>query len=138
MPGKTLSKRQSEDNATEPPHIEILRGRDGRDGRDVVPGPQGLPGRDGKMGEKGMTGDTGPQGPPGPKSGGVAYVRWGRTTCPNITGTELVYRGRAAGSLWSSSGGGANYQCVTEEPENFNFSPGTVEASFIYGAMCQQ
>ena len=49
-------------------------------------------------GEKGETGATGPQGPPGPRSGGVTYVRWGRTTCPDTEGTELVYTGRAGGS----------------------------------------
>ena len=32
----------------------------------------------------------GEQGPPGPSSGGVTYVRWGRTTCPNTARTELV------------------------------------------------
>ena len=37
----------------------------------------------GVNGEKGETGAAGPQGPPGPRSGGVTYVRWGRTTCPN-------------------------------------------------------
>ena len=106
---RALSKRQTEggestdvgedEDQSIPPHIEILRGRDGRDGRDGVPGPRGLPGRDGKTGEKGMTGHAGPPGHPSPKIGGVTYVRWGRSTCPNITGTELVYRGRAAGSL---------------------------------------
>ena len=56
----------------------------------------------------------------------------GRTTCPNTTGTEQVYRGRAAGSLWSSSGGGANYQCITED---FDSDPiNTTEAAYIHGA----
>ena len=81
-----------------PPYLEILRGRDGRDGRDGEPGPRGLPRRDGKVGPKGEKGDMGEQGPPGSSSGGVTYVRWGRTTCPNTTGTELVYKVRAAGS----------------------------------------
>ena len=104
-------------------------GRNGSPGDPGVPALVGVPGRDGAEGLQGV------QGPPGPKSGGVTYVRWGRTTCPNTTGTELVYRGRAAGSLWSSSGGGANYQCVTEEPESFDFSlRNTMDAAFIYGA----
>ena len=80
----------------------MLRGRDGRDGRDGLPGPRGLPGVDGM---NGMQGDPGLQGP---SSGGVTYVRWGRTTCPNTPGTELVYTGRAAGSSWDISGGGGN------------------------------
>jgi hypothetical protein len=45
-----------------------------------------------------------------------------------------VYKGRTAGSLWSSSGGGSNYQCVTEEPEHLSFGPGTIEVSLLYGA----
>ena len=102
-----------------------------RDGRDGVPGPRGVAGRDGKTGTLGMKGDTGPQGTPGSRSGGVTYVRWGRTTCPDTEGTEVVYTGRAAGSLWSHQGGGANYQCVTEEPENFDFGPGIADHSYI-------
>ena len=72
-------------------------------------------------------------------------MRWGRTTCPNTTGTELVYTGRAAGSpffqsysFWGrvlivTGGGGGNYQCVVEDPENFDFGAGTETASYIYG-----
>ena len=133
-----IEKRQTEENGTVPPYIEILRGRDGRDGRDGETGPRGLPGRDGRNGEKGEKGDMGEQGPPGPSSGGVSYVRWGRTVCPDTNGTELVYKGRAAGSHWSHAGGGSNYQCMTENPQNFNFGPGTsTENSLIYGAEYQ-
>ena len=101
-----MSKRSTEANESDdtvPPYIEILRGRDGRDGRDGEPGPRGLPGRDGKNGERGLKGDPGAQGPPGPRSGGVTYIRWGRTTCPDTEETELVYAGRAAGTVprWS-------------------------------------
>ena len=130
-----MEKRQETD-ITENDVPFILRGRDGRDGRDGEPCPRGSPGRD-INGEKGETGATGPQGPPGPRSGGVTYVRWGRTTCPNTTGTELVYTGRAAGSFYDHSGGGSNYQCIVEDPENFDFGAGTVDASYIYGAEYQ-
>ena len=116
-----MSKRSTEANESDdtvPPYIEILRGRDGRDGRDGEPGPRGLPGRDGKNGEIGPAGPTGAQGPPGPRSGGATYIRWGRTTCPDTEGTELVYAGRAAGSLWNHKGGGDNYlstfECMVE------------------------
>ena len=84
-----------------------------------------------------MKGEPGAQGPPGPRSGGATYIRWGRTTCPNVEGTELVYKGRAAGSHYTHSGGGGNYQCITEEPETFNFGPGTVDHGLIYGAEYQ-
>ena len=120
-------RRQNDADATKHPYIELLRGRDGRDGRDGQPGPRG------PAGQKGDTGALGPQGPPGPRSGGVTYVRWGRTTCPNITGTELVYTGRAAGSHYTHSGSGSNYQCIVEDPENFDFGAGTADKSLIYG-----
>ena len=105
-----------------------------RDGRDGLPGLPGRDGLTGPKGDQGFKGDTGAQGSPGPRSGGVTYIRWGRTTCPDTEGTELVYAGRAAGSHYSHTGGGSNYQCITEEPENFDFGPGTVDASLIYGA----
>ena len=31
-------------------------------------------------------------------------------------------------------GGGGNYQCLTEDPKNFDYGPGTAEASYMYGA----
>ena len=121
----------------------MLRGRDGQDGRDGQPGPRGITGMagingvDGMDGEKGMKGDIGLQGLPGPRSGGLTYVRWGRTTCPDTGGTELVYAGRAAGTHFSHSSGGSNYQCITEDPENFDYGPGTADMAYIYGAEYQ-
>jgi len=76
-------------NTSSLPYIEVLRGRDGRDGRDGEPGPRG---------PQGQRGEQGVAGPPGPRNGGVIYIRWGKTRCPNVTGTELVYAGRAGGS----------------------------------------
>ena len=68
------------------------------------------------IGERGYAGDSGPPGPPGPSAGGAVYTRWGRTTCPNVTGTQLVYAGRAAGSHYAHKGGGANYLCLPNDP----------------------
>ena len=133
----SIERRQTDDNGTEdndPPYIEILRGRDGRDGRDGEPGPRGPPGRDGKVGPQGEKGDMGEQGAPGPSSGGVTYVRWGRTTCPNTTGTELVYAGRAAGSHFQQKGGTNDYLCLPEEPEYLAYKPGVQGESPIHGA----
>ena len=67
-------------------YIEVLQGRDGRDSRDGIPGPHG---------PQGQKGEQEVAGPPGPRNGGVVYTRWGKTSCPNISGTELVYAGRA-------------------------------------------
>ena len=66
----------------------------------------------GADGTNGIAGPAGEQGPPGPASGGTTYVRWGRTVCPNVTGTELVYEGLAAGSHFQHQGGGVNYICT--------------------------
>ena len=131
----SIERRETDDGngveGTAPPYIEILRGRDGRDGRDGEPGPQGLQGRDGKVGPKG---DMGEQGPPGPSSGGVTYVRWGRTTCPNTTGTELVYAGRAAGTHYRHSGGTNDHLCLPNEPQYLAYKPGVQGDSPIHGA----
>ena len=74
----------------------------------------------GPAGPQGTTGEQGPQGTqglPGPSGGGTVYTRWGRTVCPGTSGTELVYKGLAAGTHFAQSGGGANYLCTTEEPQ---------------------
>ena len=127
----TVSKRQTDDGDS---CIEVLRGRDGRDGRDGLPGPLGPPGTDGM---KGMQGDPGLQGPPGSSSGGVTYVRWGRTTCPNTPGTELVYTGRAAGTFYTQQGGTNDHLCLPEQPEYLSSTTGTQGKSPIYGAEYQ-
>ena len=75
----------------------------------------------------------GPPGPPGPVSGGATYIRWGRTQCPNITGTSLVYNGRAAKSGHNHAGGGSNYQCLPNNPEYGGSTPGVQGYSPIYG-----
>ena len=129
------------------------QGDAGPAGKDGIPGEQGdigAPGVDGSNGTKGESGDTGPQGLPGDtglpgppgldengSGGGVTYVRWGRTICPNTTGTELVYAGRVGGSHHTHRGGGGNYQCLTEEPENFDFVAGTQSGSYMYGSEYQ-
>ena len=68
-------------------------------------------------------------------TGGVVYTRWGRTTCPNTTGTQLLYAGRAAGSLYTEQGGGANYLCLPEQPQYSTYTAGTQDArARLYGA----
>ena len=121
-------------------YVDILRGRDGRDG---LPGPAGEKGDKGEpggqrgptglQGERGEQGPSGIQGPPGPSSGGAVYTRWGRTVCPVTTGTELVYKGLAAGSDHLKTGGGANYLCITEQPQ---YLSSTIPAyrTALYGA----
>ena len=100
-------EEQSSQTQTDKTVIKLLQGRDGRDGA------QGIKGDVGERGEKGDQGKTGQKGEP---AGGVAYVRWGHDSCPTNTGAQLVYSGRAGGSLWSTSGGGSNPQCLPLDP----------------------
>ena len=110
-------------------------GQDGRDGRDGQPGregvrgppgpqgeqgPRGTHGPPGRQGEQGERGPQGAQGPPGPRSAGVTYIRWGKNSCPNVTGTELVYAGRASGSEHRNQGGGAEKLCLPTDPDYIN------------------
>ena len=101
-----------------------------------MPGPQGLAGisgpqgdvggkgESGEKGNRGVQGLTGPQGP-SPSSGGL-YTRWGRTSCPDVDGTETVYSGRAGGSQY-----GTNFVCMPNDPEySSSSSVGTHE---MYG-----
>ena len=85
----------------------------------------GAPGRDGRDGMPGVQGPQGPPGPLGPAGrggGGVTYIRWGSSSCPNLEGTTLVYDGLTAGTSYSSVGGAANYICMTKQPR---YQPGT-------------
>ena len=123
-----------------------MKGEPGLDGVKGEPGTAGITGPRGEQGMKGNKGDPGiqgsiglpgPQGLPPPTSGGETYVRWGRTTCPNITGTTLVYSGWAAGSYYDHSGSGANYLCLTKTPEYLSYSSTTNNYGLLYGAEYQ-
>ncbi len=147
LPGGTLNRNQrdmetpsTELNATRVatevsfrPYIEVLRGRDGRDGLAGPPGQDGRDGKDGERGEKGELGIQGPPGPPGPPSGGVVYTRWGRTTCPDTGGTELLYEGLAAGSHYNHKGGGADYLCLPKDPEYSAYQAGEYPGNYLHG-----
>ena len=125
------------------PNIQLLRGRDGRDGLPGTPGAAGRNGRDGRDGEKGNRGvtgiqgprgETGEQGPPAAMRGGVTYTRWGKTACPAVSGTELVYSGITAGSHYTHTGGGANYLCLPPDPEYGEYVAGVQNRGLLYGA----
>ena len=81
---------------------------------------------------------NGLRGPPGSSTGGVVYTRWGRTTCPSTSGTQLLYAGRAAGSYYNQKGGGANYLCLPEQPQYSTYTAGTQAGrANLYGAEYQ-
>ena len=112
-------------NTSSFPYIEVLRGRDGRDGRDGVPGTRG---------PQGQRGDQGVAGPPGPRNGGVVYTRWGKSSCPNVSGTTLVYVGRTGGTWFAHKGGAANYLCMPDDPDYLSYTPGVQGHNYVYGA----
>ena len=63
------------------------------------------------------------------------YTRWGRTTCPTTSGTQLVYVGTAAGSWYSHNGGGANYLCLPDNPNDLRYTDGVQNLrAYLYGA----
>ena len=142
--GGTLTRRRSthDDSESEVPYryVNFLRGRDGRDGDDGkdgldgVQGPRGAPGRDGKNGERGDPGIQGPPGSPGQSSGGVVYTRWGRTVCPSVEGTQLLYAGRVGGTYYNIQGGAANYLCMPEDPEYLEYTARVQQNSVVVGA----
>ena len=70
-----------------------------------------------KEGRDGYDETPGVRGPPGSRTGGITYVRWGKSSCPNVTGTELVYAGRAGGTFYNKPGGASNYLCMPDEPQ---------------------
>ena len=55
----------------------------------------------------------------------MVYTRWGKTTCPSTSGTQLLYAGRAAGTNHLDKGGGANYLCLPEHPQYSTYTAGT-------------
>ena len=65
----------------------------------------------------------------------MTYTRWGKSSCPNITGTELVYSGRAGGGHTTKErGGGVNFQCMPLDPEyTLDVRSSTMRHSYIYG-----
>ncbi len=65
----------------------------------------------------------------------MIYIRWGRTTCPDTNGTELLYSGRAAGSFFFQQGGGSNYICLPDEPEFLAVTDGVqTMRSYVHAA----
>ena len=71
-------------------------------------------------------------------SSGSTYTRWGRKSCPDVNGTDLVYSGFAAGSYFTESGGAANYICLSPDPDwdHYNDSHDAYGAR-VYGAEYQ-
>jgi len=54
-------------------------------------------------------------------------------SCPNISGTELVYAGRAGGTHYNNVGGAANYLCMPDDPDYLRYDPGVQGYNYVYG-----
>ena len=64
----------------------------------------------------------------------MTYTRWGKSSCPNVTGTELVYTGRVGGSGYNHAGGAANHLCMPSDPEyTLPYQAGVQGQSCVYG-----
>ena len=66
----------------------------------------------------------------------MTYIRWGKSSCSNVTGTQLVYAGRAGGTAFNNQGGGAEKLCLPLDPDNIN-APRSTSASLystLHGA----
>ena len=61
---------------------------------------------------------------------GAVYVRWGRKICPE--GADLVYSGQAGGNHYNNKGGGSNYLCLPNDPDNGK--PYSYANDVLYGA----
>ena len=64
---------------------------------------------------------------------GSTYVRWGRTVCPTVNGTQKVYDGFAAGDHYTHSGGPSELLCLPREPTWGKYNDNYLGHSFVYG-----
>ncbi len=98
-----------------------------------IKGDQGIKGNRGQKGNIGLKGNKGCKGSsPEVENHGVAYERWGNSTCP--IGAQLLYSGRAGSANPRHQGGGANYVCMPDNPEyTLRYIPGVQGNSQIYG-----
>ena len=114
------------------------KGSQGYTGQKGSIGSQGYIGQNGQNGSQGYTGSrgyTGQKGQKGEGSGsGVTYTRWGRTSCPSISGTQLVYSGKVGATKDSHTGGGSNQLCMPNNPEYLSYGPGNNGGVDLYGA----
>ena len=92
----------------------------------------------GTQADWGCRGHKGLEGPLGTPSGGATYTRWGKSSCPEIGDTELLYSGITGGELWSQTGGGANDLCMPQDPEYSTTLDGAQGYSIVYGTEYEQ
>ena len=67
------------------------------------------------------------------KGSGATYIRWGRTECPDVNGTQKVYDGFAAGDHYTHVGGPVELLCLPREPTWGKHNDAYLGHSFVYG-----
>ncbi len=123
-----LRGRDGRDGPPGTPGFSGFPGARGEKGDSGPTGPTGEKGEcvnaefDVSNGEKGPPGIRGPKGDAGvvvgvasSGGGGVTYVRWGKSSCPQ--NATLLYSGLTAGTKYNMKGGGTNYLCMPQTPE---------------------
>ena len=121
------------------PGLQGPQGRQGATGPKGTQGSVGPKGTQGSTGQKGTRGYTGQKGSLGQKGekgtpGGAIYTRWGKSSCPSVEGTELVYSGKTGGTRHGHRGGAANYLCMPNDPQYGSYTSGTGNGNYVYGA----
>ena len=48
---------------------------------------------------------------------GVVYTRYGKYSCPSVSGTSRIYHGVLAGTGHSHTGGASDYVCLPRYPQ---------------------
>ena len=67
-------------------------------------------------------------------AGEVVYKRFGKSTCPDVTGTRMVYSGVAGGTHFLHKGGGGDYLCMPKDPPYvLPHQPGVRGHAYVYG-----
>ena len=68
----------------------------------------------------------------------VILLLMGKSSCPNVAGTELVYSGRAGGSYYQHAGA-ANYLCMPTDPQyTLPYQAGVRDYMYVYGTEYQE
>ena len=55
----------------------------------------------------------------------MTFIRWGKSSCPETDGTELIYAGKAGGTFYNVQGGGTEKLCLPDNPDYLSGTSGT-------------
>ncbi|XP_071145713.1 uncharacterized protein [Mytilus edulis] len=75
-----------------------------------------------------------------PTQSGAVYIRWGKKTCPQLNGTELIYSGTVGGGWYGRTSSPAELLCLPHDPDFVTKDSATKNPdwfSSLYGAEYQ-